>query len=191
MRHLHRPCGPQQPLKRAKGSRPAGNLDEHPQRGGVLDYRVPPEPLTFRRLQQVEPISQRPALRTRDQGLLLAWQAPPPAQPALRLLPGLLRSAALNEPSRQHLPPLGKRWPVRPRMLQHRPQHLAGTLCDLTSITAAPGHHADRASPAGPFTGPAAGIKMPALLRRYHGEYPLPGMMLFNNSSKLAALSPN
>lgn len=38
---------------------------------------------------------------------------------------------------------------------------------------------------------PAADIKMPALLRRYHGEYTLPGMMLFNKSSKLAALRPN
>jgi hypothetical protein len=76
-------------------------------------------------------------------------------------------------------------------MVQHRPQHLAGTLCDPTGITAAPSHDADCASPSGPFPGPAADFKMPALLRRYHGEYPLPGMMLFNKSSKLAALSPN
>jgi hypothetical protein len=76
-------------------------------------------------------------------------------------------------------------------MLQHRTQHLAGTLCDPTSITAALTHDADRASPARPFTGPTADIKMPALLRRYHGEYPLPGMMLLNKSSKLADLRPN
>jgi hypothetical protein len=76
-------------------------------------------------------------------------------------------------------------------MRQHRTKHLAGTLSDLTNITPAAGHDAHRASPASSFTGPGADIKVALPLRRYHGEYPLPGMMLFSNSSKLAALSPN
>lgn len=46
-----------EPIKCARRSWPAGNLHDHPQRIGVLDYRVPPEPLTFRRLQPVQPVT--------------------------------------------------------------------------------------------------------------------------------------
>ena len=76
-------------------------------------------------------------------------------------------------------------------MRQHRKHNLAGSLYDPVGITAAPGHDADRANPAGPFTKPTADIKMPSLLWRDHGEDPLPGMMFLNKSRKLAALRPN
>lgn len=76
-------------------------------------------------------------------------------------------------------------------MRQDRAKHLTGTLSDLTSITPAAGHDTHSPSPASPLTRPEADIKMPLLLRRYHGEYPLPGMMLFSSSTKLTALSPN
>jgi hypothetical protein len=76
-------------------------------------------------------------------------------------------------------------------MRKHRTQHLTAALSDLPGITATPGRDTDRASPASPFTRPRAGIEVSLLFRRDHGAYPLPGMMLNNKSSKLAALSPN
>jgi hypothetical protein len=76
-------------------------------------------------------------------------------------------------------------------MRQHRAKHLAGTLSDPISIAPAAGHDPYRACPAGLLTWPRADIEMSLLLRRYHGEYPLPGMMLNSRSSKLAARNPN
>ena len=85
MRHLYRPRGPQQPLKRAKRDRPAGNLNNNPQSCGILDLRIPPEPVTLGGLQPVQPVRQRPALLARDPGLFTDRQASPPTQPALNL----------------------------------------------------------------------------------------------------------
>jgi len=99
--HLDRPCCPQKPVERAKRSRPAGYLDDYPQRIGTLDHSIPPEPLALRRLQPVEPVSQRPPLRTGDLRLLFGPQGSPPTQPALGFLTRLLRSAALDKPRRQ------------------------------------------------------------------------------------------
>jgi hypothetical protein len=76
-------------------------------------------------------------------------------------------------------------------MRQDRTKHVAGTLSNLASIIPAAGHDAHRTCPASPLTWPGAGIKVPLLLRRYHGEYPLPGMILPSSSPKLTALSPN
>jgi hypothetical protein len=76
-------------------------------------------------------------------------------------------------------------------MCQHSTQHLPATPQNPTSITTASSDDIDCARTARPFASLRAIHKMTLLLRRDHGANPLPGMMLFNKSSKFAARKPN